>query len=102
VFYRDVVGVEGTVEQIEEGFTILTPRGVAFALLAGEPPADVGRFHFGASLADADAVRTRRDELRALGVHEVEWCDEPGYVSVKILDPDSYVVELAWDETYSR
>jgi catechol 2,3-dioxygenase-like lactoylglutathione lyase family enzyme len=100
-FYRDVVGVEGVVEEVAEGFTILTPRGLSFALLQGDPPADLGRLHFGASLADADAVRARRGEFGALGVTEVEWCDEPGYVSVKIRDPDGYVVEIAWDASYS-
>jgi hypothetical protein len=33
-------------------------------------------------------------------VSEVEWSDEPGYVSVKVRDPDGYVVEIAWDEKH--
>jgi hypothetical protein len=56
--------------------------------------------HIGVSLPDGEAVRTRREALRALGVSEVEWSDEPGYVSVKVRDPDGYVVEIAWDEKH--
>ena len=29
----------------------------------------------------------KRSELNSLGVPEVEWWDEPGYVSVKVADP---------------
>jgi hypothetical protein len=28
---------------------------------------------------------------------EHEWSDKPGYASVKIVDPDGYVVEIAFD-----
>jgi catechol 2,3-dioxygenase-like lactoylglutathione lyase family enzyme len=99
-FYRDVLGVEGSVRTEDYGFVITTPSGVAFTLFEGRPAADSGEFHFGVSLPDGDAVRARREELRAAGIPEVEWCDEDGYVSVKVRDPDGYVVEVAWDESY--
>lgn len=99
-FYCDTLGVEGAVRTEPYGFVITTPSGVAFTLFEGRPAADIGEFHFGVSLPDADAVRVRREELRAAGVPEIEWCDEDGLVSVKVLDPDGYVVEVAWDETY--
>src|SRR5262245_28573745 len=101
-FYRDTIGVEGVVREEEHGFVITTPAGVAFALFEGVPPADPGEFHIGVSLPDADAVRARREELRSLGLPEVEWCEEPSYVSVKVLDPDGYIVEIVWDEQYQR
>jgi catechol 2,3-dioxygenase-like lactoylglutathione lyase family enzyme len=99
-FYRDVLGVEGSVRAEEYGFVIATPSGVAFTLFEGRPAADAGEFHFGVSLPDGDAVRARREELRAAGIPEVEWCDEDDYVSVKVRDPDGYVVEVAWDGSY--
>jgi len=51
-------------------------------------------------LPDGEAVRAKRQELRAAGVPETEWWDEEGYVSMKVRDPDGYGVEVAWDETY--
>jgi catechol 2,3-dioxygenase-like lactoylglutathione lyase family enzyme len=96
-FYRDVVGIDGPVREEEHGF-VITTGGVAFTLFKGPRPSSLGAFHIGVSFPHADAVRQRRDELRAGGVAELEWWDEPGYVSVKIADPDGYVVELAWDE----
>jgi catechol 2,3-dioxygenase-like lactoylglutathione lyase family enzyme len=99
-FYRDVIAVEGAVHDEEYGFVITTPTGLAFTLLEGVPPTDVGEFHIGVSLRDGDEVRTRREALRAQGIPEVEWFDEPGYVSVKVRDPDGYLVEIAWDAKY--
>jgi len=71
-FYGEVLGVEGDVRETDDGFVVTTPSRVHFTLLRGEPPASMGDFHFGVSLADAD-------------------------VSVKVLDPDGYVVEVSWD-----
>ena len=31
------------------------------------------------------------------GVRELEWNDEADHVSVKVADPDGYVVEVGWD-----
>lgn len=98
-FYREVLGIDGPVREEEYGF-VLTAGGVSFTLFRGEAPSSRGEFHIGASLPDADAVRDRRAELLGRGVPEVEWCDEPGYVSMKVSDPDGYVVELSWDEKH--
>jgi len=54
-------------------------------------------FHFGISLPTPDDVRRFRDRVRADGVATVEEWDEHDYVSVKILDPDGYVVEVSWE-----
>ena len=40
------------------------------------------------------AVRKR---LRREGVKEVEWWEEAGYTSLKVADPDGYVLELSYD-----
>jgi len=96
-FYRDVIGVEGPVRATDYGFVITTQSGVQFTLLRGEPPAGMGDFHVGVSLADAAAVRDARARFASLGLTEHEWWDEDGYVSVKILDPDGYIVEVSWE-----
>lgn len=99
-FYRDVVGVDGVVHEEEYGYVITTPAGLAFTLLRGRPPTAGGEFHLGVLLANGDAVRAKRKHLASLGIAELEWWDEPGYVSVKVADPDGYTVEIAWDEKY--
>ena len=101
-FYRDDLGVDGVVRAEEYGFVITTPSGVAFTLFKGEPPSGHGEFHVGMSLRHGEAVKAMREELRSRGVHEVEWSDEPGYVSVKVADPDGYTIEIVWDEKYTR
>ncbi|MET1002422.1 MAG: VOC family protein [Acidimicrobiia bacterium] len=100
-FYRETIGVEGTVRAENYGFVITTPGGLAFTLFTGAPATGTGEFHVGVALPDADAVRARRTVLASAGVAEVEWCDEPGYVSVKVRDPDGYIVELSWDEKHA-
>ena len=99
-FYRDVLAVEGEVHGGGDGYVITTPGGVAFTLFRGEPPPAMGELHVGVSLRDAAAVRSERARFRALGLAELEWYDEPGYTSVKVADPDGYVVQVAWDEPH--
>jgi catechol 2,3-dioxygenase-like lactoylglutathione lyase family enzyme len=99
-FYQGALGLDAVVREEQYGFVLTTRRGVVFTLFEGEPPTDAGEFHLGVSVPDAQAVRTLRGALRAIDTPEVEWSDEPGYVSVKVRDPDGYVVEIAWDETY--
>jgi catechol 2,3-dioxygenase-like lactoylglutathione lyase family enzyme len=99
-FYRNTIGVEGAVRDEDYGFLLTTPRGLVFTVFKGSPPTYDGESHVGVSLPDGDAVRAQRAVLRSLGVPELEWSDEPGYVSVKVRDPDGYTVEIAWDEKY--
>jgi catechol 2,3-dioxygenase-like lactoylglutathione lyase family enzyme len=99
-FYGHTIGVEGIVREEEYGFVLTTPSGLVFTLFKGSPPTENGEFHIGVSLRDGDGVRAQRAALRSLGVPELEWSDEPGYVSVKVRDPDGYTVEIAWDEKY--
>jgi catechol 2,3-dioxygenase-like lactoylglutathione lyase family enzyme len=101
-FYRDTIGVEGVVREESYGFVITTPEGVSFTLFQGEPPNDHGEFHVGVRLPDGEAVRVKRQELRAADVPEIDWWDEAGYVSIKVRDPDGYAVEVAWDEKYAE
>lgn len=98
VFYRDVIGLEGRVRDADFGYAVTTPNGISFSLIRGEPPERVGEFHFGVGAPSAEAVEARRRELQALGVPEVDWWVEPGFVSLKVADPDGYVVEISWDQ----
>lgn len=98
-FYRDVLDVDGTIREESYGFVISTTNGMTFTLFRGEPPSAMGDFHIGVALPDASAVRGARGRFRSLQLIEHEWCDEDGYVSVKILDPDGYIVEVSWDDT---
>ena len=63
----------------------------------GDPPEHLGEVHFGVALADEEAVGSRRAELAAMGIPEVDWWVEPGFVSLKVADPDGYVVEFFWE-----
>ena len=56
-----------------------------------------GFFHFGFTFDDPREVRDLRAEFGRAGLEEVEFWDEPGYVSVKTRDPDGYVVEAFWE-----
>jgi len=96
-FYRDVVGLEGAVREADVGFVLTTPKGIMFSLIRGDPPERLGEVHFGVALADEEAVGSRRAELAALGIPEVDWWVEPGFVSLKVADPDGYVVEFFWE-----
>jgi catechol 2,3-dioxygenase-like lactoylglutathione lyase family enzyme len=97
-FYRDVVGIEARVRAEDYGFVLETSNGVSFTLFRGQPPPDVGEFHIGVTRPDSAAVRSERARFAASGVDEHEWNDEPGYTSVKIVDPDGYLVEVSWED----
>jgi hypothetical protein len=72
--------------------------GMMFALLRGDPPLEViDRIHFGCALPDPQSVHAVRKRLRREGVKEVEWWEEAGYTSLKVADPDGYVLEPSYD-----
>ena len=71
------------------------PGDVSLALGPAEgPPALPAFLHFGFVLDAPEAVRESRDTFAAAGVEIAEFWDEPDYVSVKVRDPDGYVVEV--------
>ena len=63
----------------------------------GDPIWRPSFLHLGIDRPDRDAVFALLDRLVADGVPIVEEWDEPGYVSVKCLDPDGHVAEAAWE-----
>ena len=64
---------------------------------ADERPTLPAFLHFGFNFDAAGPVRELRDAFAAAGVEIVEFWDEPDYVSVKVRDPDGYVVESSWE-----
>ena len=98
-FYLDELGLAGWATEEEWGVRVRLDGGFMFALIEGDPlPSGMqDRVHFGCDLPNAEAVHEVRARLRQAGIEEVEWVEEDGYTSLKVLDPDGYIVELSWD-----
>ncbi|GIU90072.1 MAG: hypothetical protein KatS3mg010_1171 [Acidimicrobiia bacterium] len=97
-FYLQTIGLDAEAAVEPWGIRLELPDGFMFALIRGEPVADgTDAVHFGCALDSPEEVRAIRERLRAAGVPEFEWWDEPGHRSCKVLDPDGYVVELSYD-----
>jgi catechol 2,3-dioxygenase-like lactoylglutathione lyase family enzyme len=91
-------GVEPAQRMSDGVLMLYGPGDVSLALGPAEGPPTLPAFlHFGFALDDPQAVRELRDAFEAAGVEIVEFWDEPDYVSVKVRDPDGYVVESAWE-----
>ena len=71
--------------------------GFALALHPGDGAPDDEFLHFGFSCADPGEVHDLRARLVSAGETVVEHDDEPDLVSVKVLDPDGYRVEIFWE-----
>ena len=98
-FYAHDFGFVPEPEPREDGVLILHDAA-GFSLALGqieEPIVLPPFFHFGRGAASPDDVRAFRDRVEADGLDVVDWWDEPGYVSVKLRDPDGYVVEVGWE-----
>ena len=74
------------------GFGAEPPRRMDDGVLMLYGPGDVSL-----ALGDPAAVRELRDALAAAGVEIAGFWDEDDYVSVKVRDPDGYVVEASWE-----
>jgi catechol 2,3-dioxygenase-like lactoylglutathione lyase family enzyme len=94
-FYGEHFGMTERVHDDEHLLILGSPDGSLLALREGVVPQDLPRSnHFGFGVASADEVMAARERLRAAGVTETEWQDDPGFVRVQVLDPDGYRVEL--------
>lgn len=97
-FYLDDLGLAGHATPQPWGERIDLPGGFMLALIRGEPSTAVSSdVHFGCALEGRDAALATRRRLLDIGAREVVWEDTNEYVGVKILDPDGYVVELAYE-----
>jgi catechol 2,3-dioxygenase-like lactoylglutathione lyase family enzyme len=99
-FYESYFGFDAKPARRYDGDVLMLYNADGFSLALGptDEPISVPEFlHFGIHLGDPDAVRAFRDRLVADGVTIAEEWEEPEYVSVKCVDPDGYVVEVAWE-----
>jgi catechol 2,3-dioxygenase-like lactoylglutathione lyase family enzyme len=99
-FYESYFGFGARPARWYDGGVLMLYNDDGFSLALGptsEPIRLPGFFHFGVHLATPDDVRALGARLAGDGVSIVEEWEEPEYVSVKCLDPDSYVVEAAWE-----
>jgi catechol 2,3-dioxygenase-like lactoylglutathione lyase family enzyme len=97
-FYLDDVGLNGTATAEPWGYRIVLHDDFMLALIQGEPSPNVASdVHFGCALQDRDAALAIRRRMQAAGAKEVVWEDTAEYAGVKVLDPDGYVVELAYE-----
>jgi catechol 2,3-dioxygenase-like lactoylglutathione lyase family enzyme len=98
-FYTHYFGFVPEAEPRADGVWILhDAEGFSLAIGRVEEPIVLPRFfHFGRGEASGEDVRAFRDRVEADGLEIVDWWDEPDYVSVKVRDPDGYVVEVGWE-----
>lgn len=98
-FYETYLGYVAEPVPREDGVLILHDAdGSSLALGEVDTPIELPPFfHFGTGLPSPDAVRAFRDRVAGDDLEIVDWADERDYVSVKLRDPDGYVVEIAWE-----
>ena len=95
-FYEQYFGFEAAY-RAEDG-TLLMRNGDGFSLALGRWDADAklpSFLHIGFRARSPEDVRDWAERFRADGVEIVEEWDEPDYVSVKVRDPNGYVVEVS-------
>jgi len=99
-FYSGWFGFDERQETLSDGTRFVRNRdGFNLAFHRGQspwPPAPT--VHFGFRAANPDEVRSMLAELRKAEVTITEAHDEPGYVSLKCLDPDGYEIEVYCDQ----
>jgi catechol 2,3-dioxygenase-like lactoylglutathione lyase family enzyme len=94
-FYGEHFGLTERVHDDEHLLILGSPDGSLLALSEGVVPHGLPRTnHFGFRVESADEVRAARERMRAAGVTETEWQDDPGFVRVQVADPDGYRVDL--------
>jgi len=102
-FYERYLGFGAAPARRYPDGTLMLYAADGFALALGradEPPAFPTFLHFGRSLGGAEEVREFHARAEADGLDVVDAWDEPAYASVKVRDPDGYVVEVFWEPTH--
>lgn len=93
-FYGEHFGMTERVHDDDHLLILSSAEGGMLALGEGDPPADLGKVHFGFQASEPDQVRTARERLRGAGVEEAEWQDDGKFVRVQVIDPDGYRVDF--------
>jgi catechol 2,3-dioxygenase-like lactoylglutathione lyase family enzyme len=99
-FYETYFGFDAKPARRYDDGVLMLYNADRFSLALGPTDEAIslpGFLHFGIRLESPDAVRAFRDRLVADGVTIAEEWEESEYVSIKCLDPDGYVVEVAWE-----
>jgi catechol 2,3-dioxygenase-like lactoylglutathione lyase family enzyme len=99
-FYERYFGFDPDQARIyPDGTLILRDAdGFAFALRPGSGAPNDEFLHFGYSCTDTDQVRALRERLLAAGETSMEDEDTESFVTVKVIDPDGYRVEVFWED----
>ena len=93
-FYGEHFGLSDRIHDDDHLLILGSAEGSLLALSDGNPPADIGRVHFGFQVSSTDEVRAARDRLRAAEVPEIEWQDDGNFLRVQVADPDGYRVDV--------
>ena len=99
-FYETYVGFGARPARTYDDDVLMLYNSAGFSLALGPTDEEIRVppfLHFGIGLGSPEEVRAFAERARADGVEIVGQWDEPEYVSVKIRDPDGYVVELGWE-----
>ncbi len=98
-FYEKYFGFDPSHARIYDDGTVILRDADGFALAlhpgAGAPADEF--LHFGYACSEPDQVRGLRSTLLANGETLVEDEDTKDFVSIKVLDPDGYRVEIFWE-----
>ena len=93
-FYGEHFGMIEKVHDDDHLLILSSAEGGLLALDQGDPPAELGKVHFGFQASGADEVHAARERLRSAGVEEAEWQDDGKFVRVQVIDPDGYRVDF--------
>ncbi|CAN5462212.1 N/A [soil metagenome] len=93
-FYGEHFAMTERIHDDDHLLILSSAEGGMLALGQGQPPADLGKVHFGFQASGPDQVRAARERLRAAGVEEAEWQDDGKFVRVQVIDPDGYRVDF--------
>jgi len=99
-FYETYLGFDARPPREYDDRVLMVYNAAGFSLALGptdEPIRLPSFLHFGIRLPSARDVRAFRARASADGIEIVGEWEEPEYVSVKVRDPDGYVVEVSWE-----
>ncbi len=99
-FYETYLGFDARPSRWYDDGVLMLYDASGFSLALGPAADEIALpsfLHFGIRLETPDAVRAFAARARQDGLEIVEEWEEPAYVSVKVRDPDGYVVEVSWE-----